>query len=509
MEKYFRLSTPVMAWCLIFFLFNLGCEEKQKTVSPEYTGLVQEMDELEYLVSQSVLLRSSQARDREAITQAIRDVRNGLLLIGQNKSDSVGYKLVKRGVEEIRSHQMLEEDRAQIEAALDDVIATVIQTARANGQDITIDWLLYSFRFSEPLDKAGFISWPAGKWETDWALDRPHVKVRGGNTRAYLIAPNFDLTQVNNPRFRIEHTLNIDRNDRRPKDPWDRQEFLRKSFKARVSTDYTGGDPNEKVCGCTWQEVDLGELPASKDFHAVQSQEISLAAFQGQNVSIMLDYNTENLGEHYITWQVSAFQILGDGLLGDGKGRVERILNHSFNKQDLAPFIAVTGADSSPKWEMGGFKPGQFDYVKIASRKFKDAPLESVNAALISPTYVLTEADGAELTISEVIRKFGAFDSRDLKILISDRYKGGPIRFEEWEEIERNQADFEDGKWTDVVTSGIPLQGLSQFTLMFFLKTSTADVTWEILNFHVRAKKGQVREVSPKVPPVLPVEGGE
>ncbi len=506
-RRVWQNATRSGLFFLSLFFFLVACEQEAPPAeSPKYSTLVQEVDELDYLVSQSIILRSSDPQDKAAIVKDIRDVRGGLIRIGQNPKDKLGYELIKRATEDIRTRQILEEDRARIEQVLSDVVRTVHATAREHGIEIEIDWILYSNRFSRPLEDIGFLAWPAGKWQVDWALDRSHVKVRGGNLRAHLISPSFDLTGVDRPTVSIEHTINIDRNDRKTRDPWDRQEILRKAFKVKVSRDYTGGDPNEKVCRCTWHELDLGELPASKDFHAVSTAPMDLSNFVGPNVSIMLDYNMEGLGEHWVTWQVSLFRMAGGGILKEGRGRVEKVLNHTFNTEDLDPFLSLNEMAESPRWEPGGFKPGQFDYVKVASRKFKDAPLEAVSAALISPQYLLQGTVEPTMTINEVIRKFGAIDMAELKILVSESYDGGPIRLRDWVEIPRGEVKLEDGKWQDVVTSGISLKGLTKFTLMFWLKTNGTDVTWEILNFNVIDRKGKVESKAHATPPVFVVE---
>ncbi|MCB0371063.1 MAG: hypothetical protein KDD45_17000, partial [Bdellovibrionales bacterium] len=268
-----------------------GCDDKKEASSKKYDSIIRNVDEVDYLIQQEMILRKSSEGDRDNIRKLLQDLRIGFSRLNNNPSDELGITLVKRAIRLIRYQQLLEGDKARFDLIINEAATALYEISSTYSIPLNIEWLLYSFRFSEDLENKGYISWPQGAWSVDWALDRSYVSVQDSNAQAYLISPNFDLRDVKRASFAIEHTININRNKRSTKD-LDRREILKQSFHAKISTDYKGGDPSESVCGCHWIDVDLGELPSSKDFHTVESQRVDLSPFLGEkNVSIAFYYD--------------------------------------------------------------------------------------------------------------------------------------------------------------------------------------------------------------------------
>lgn len=512
------LQAVILTLCCVGML--TGCnDEKSKQESSRYQQLIQNIDEIDFQISQEMILKASSPRDKESIRGLLRELKNGFIRLSRNPADQLGYSLIERAIKTLRyDHiQILEKDRATLTPLIQNALDMAYATAQDVGADFQVDWAIYSFRFSRPITEEGFISFPQGAWKEDWALDRSYVATNQNSVVSWLIAPAMDLTKVAHPKFRIVHTININSNDRREKS-FDRQAFLRQSFKAKVSLDYLGGDPSPEACNCTWEDVDLGPLPSSKDFHTTESPEIDLSRFRGKNVSIALFFDVTGLGSHYVNWNVSLFEVSGAGSREESQGRVTKThLAYSFGKKELAPFQVITQTPESLQWQTGGRGNG-YDWVVAQNSDFRNnIPFSRTSSLLISPRYVIGGVSDPIFSLEEKINHNGSLDLSELKILISSDYTGGSVLDATWHPIERSEdLQIPKGSWDSLFLQGISLKNLTQpkFTLLFWYdsKSPKNKTIWELIGFALEGKGGTLSTEPFHKPPSIPAlvtPGGE
>lgn len=489
-------------------LVTTGCEEGSKQESNRYNDLFLEIDEIHFQISQEMILKSSTPRDKQAVTEILENIKSAFVDLSRDPRNKAAYIRIKQAVRTLRDRvQILEKDHATLIPLIRKALDHAYATAREVGIDFYVDWSIYSFRFSRPIAEEGFVSYPQGAWSEDWALDRSYVATRVQNGDAWLIAPAMDLTGVANPQFRIVHTININQNNREPE--FKRQEFLKKSFRARVSMDYRGGDPSPEACGCTWVDVGLGPLPSSKDFHSVESPEIDLSRFRGKNVSIALYYDTRDLGRHYVNWNVALFEVSGAGTYEESQGRVMKThLAYSFGKKELEPFQVVTQTPNSLQWETGGRGNG-YEWAIIKNRESNRSPAVRTSSLLLSPRYVLDGIRNPLFSLVEVINHSGNLDLSELKIMISPDYTGGNVLEATWYSIERDlTGEIPERSWDDLTISGVPLGDLEggKFTLLFWFDSKKDNnVIWELKNFSIEGKGGLLLTEPFLEPPSIPL----
>ncbi len=515
MMKNGALKQILLVVFLILGLGLTGCEDEGEQYDPRFRDIISDIDEVQFQITQEMILKSSTPRDKAIIRQHLRSIRDGFIRLSRDQRDELGYALIKRAVKAMRYDfiQVLERDRATLTPLIQGAVEQATRAAEEVGIRFKVDWSIYSFRFSEPLEKEGFVSWPQGAWQVDWALDRSYVSTRGQDSDAWLIAPAMDLREVENPTFRIVHTININSNSREK--IFDRQAFLSKSFRARISLNYRGGDPDPEKCGCQWEELDLGKLPSSKDFHTVESPEIDLSRFRGENVSIAIYYDTRRLPKHYVNWNISLFEVAGAGTYESSTGRVVKtLLAYDFGKKRLDPFQVLTQTPESLQWETGG-REGSYEWAVVKNRAGNKEPFQRTSSLLLSPIFVIENGKKPVLSITEVINYIGTLNLDELKILISPDYQGGNILDANWIPVERDpELEIPEKSWGDIVTFGVELGELpnSQFTLLFWFDSKTeSNMVWELKNFSLEAKGGVLKarhfKSAPYIPP-LESEGG-
>lgn len=476
-----------------------GCQpatESKPAADTQALELVREAEKLQEGVRLGQRLNSLTVRDRDALSVLLNDIKVGLLRVAENNRDVEALRILKRGLVEWgkSSIQLQRTDEGVFTAFLTKVHFLLNERARAAGVDVDeLTWSLYANDFATGVEPFSSIS-NGAQWEADWALDEPLVRVSGYDVKAWLISPTFDLTQVRDPSFRIEHLFMINRNTGKfATDVFDRKRIVTEAFKVMVSQNYESGDP----AAATWEQVDISPLPSSYNFHAVQSPLVSLEKFRGDKVAVafVFDMPASQLGHHYVTWQINRFELFGAGPTPSMAPRPRALWNHSFSARDFKPFQAATyGEPNAPQWTPFATSPGATP--KFAKVGASGIPFE---AWLVSPLLKLT---GEELALGfkEVVRNAGF---NQLRVLISEEYRGGDPRESTWTELTRpKMPEIKPDTWQDVRSGPIDLSAYQGRTVAIAFQFNDAggpgDRVWEIENLVITGKSPQDLKVTEK-----------
>lgn len=491
-----NILNTVGLFSLVFAL--LGCQPAANDAKPvpdtQALELVREAEKLQEGVRLGHRLTSLATRDRDTLTSLLNDIKVGLLRVAENNKDVDGLRILKRGLVEWdkASVQLQRTDEGVFTAFLTKVYGLLNDRARSAGVDVDdITWALFVTDFARSVEPFTSIS-NGAMWEADWALDEPLVRVSGYDVKAWLITPTFDLTQVRDPAFRIEHLFMINRNTGKfATDIFDRKRIVTEAFKVMVSRNYEAGDP----ALATWEQVDISPLPSSYNFHAVQSPLVSLEKFRGEKVAIafLFDMPSSTLGHHYVTWQINRFELFGAGPTPSMLPRPRTLWSHSFSNRDFKPFQSGSfGGAGAPEWLPFATSPG-------AMPKFAKIGSNGVNFEgwLVSPQI---QMKGEELTLSfkEVVRNL---DFTKIRVLVSTDYRSGDPRQASWQEVLRPKIPVvKPDTWQDVRSGPIDLSAFKDQTIALafqFVDDGTpGDRVWEIENMQIMGKAPQDLKVT-------------
>ncbi len=402
----------------LFYLFFISvvmtsfgsCSKKTEIIETgnwgsEIGDVVNDIQTIEQSIGEGRIFRSATDEDKKGVIEALLDMRIASVRLSENELDSRALKTLYRAMKFVIKLQISVLDRARLDRVFVKIQSLVDHYAKVQGVLLEeLGWPLFSYSFRDGLFP--FLSRAdSSKWEFDINQDRTHVKVSGQDNKSWLLSPAFDLTKSLNPRLKINHLVNINRNTGRyASDEFNRVLIMQTCFKAFISNDYETGDPEK----ANWQELDLGELPSGYDFHAVDSSEVNLSTYAGKSstIALVFDMDTKKLGHHYITWQVNKFEILGDGPPLVYEGRVEerereigvRIFTHSFNDGfgEFRPLVLK--GDNPAHFSLKTFQRSQ--YVRISSFMEKNEG----TVMLISPIVDLTNVDVPKVRISQAYK---------------------------------------------------------------------------------------------------------
>lgn len=492
------MTRQILSLCsgLLLAFTMLGCQPAtERAADPAALRLVREAEKLQEGVRLGQRLNSLSVRDHGALTTLLNDLKVGLLLVAEDGQDLDALRILKRG--------LIEWDKAAVQLQrIDEAVFTTFlakvwgllnersQAAGVNVEDLS--WALYINDFATGVEPFTSVS-NGAMWESDSVQDQYFVRIKGTDLKAWLITPTFDLRNVKQPSFRIEHLFNVDRNTNFTTVAFDRKKIVTEAFKVLVSTNYEAGDP----AAANWEPVDISPLPSSYNFHAVQSPLISLEKFRGEKVAIafLFDFPTSRLGRHYVEWQIRKFELFGAGPTPNMLPRPRNLWAHSFNSQSFKPFQAGTFGDAAgAKWLPFATAPGA--PPKTAKVRSNATNFE---AWLISPLVKL-EAEELSLSVKEAVRNP---DFAKFRMLISKDYQGGDPRNATWLELERPETPLVEPDTLKFLRSGpFDLTAYQNQTIALafqFVNDGTpGDRSWDIENLQITGKSATDLQVLEK-----------
>lgn len=448
--------------------------QENREVNPHLRGLITQADELQDHINQRRMFAESTQRDRTSLQRLIHEIKVGLMHLYSGRDPVSSVRSLYRSVKALEIYPISLRDRARLDEFLQNVNLAMNQAALAYGVPLhDVSWSLFFCNFSEGLRPfSSFAS--GGNWTTGWAQrERSYTSVTGAGNRSWLLSPAFDLRFIENPSFKIRHTLIINRNTRGG--DLDRLAISYGAVQAKVLIGYEEGDPDllppENI-----HSVELGPRPNSYDFHTVDSLEVDLSAYREENVTVALLFDNNDLGGHYVTWQIYEFNLFGRGQLPTVRELPSVLYEHNFNSQTLDPYLTFDFLPDGAKWEPFGFN-NRFRYAKIEPNG------QPTEAWLIAQRpFAVDGQKNLSLLIKETVR---TPEWDNFKILVSTDYSSGDDpRQAQWQELKREgYRDIEDGDWKDFVFGPFDLNFLQgqDFTLAFqYLNDGRRGPSWEI-----------------------------
>lgn len=467
--------------------FLSGCDESNKVPAASDTqamGLVKDAERLQEDVQLGYRLTSLSTRDKSTLTKLLNDIKVGLLRTAERPDDVEALQILKRALKEWDKSaiQLQRIDQGPFNEFLRRVYLHLQDRSSALGVNVNeLTWSLFEDDFAAGV--APFSTFSTGAtWDTDWALDQPLIKVSGSDVKSWLISPTFDLSQIQNPSFRVEHLFLINRDTKKfATDPFDRKKIVSEVFKVKVSTNYLMGDPNL----ATWEEIDVSPLPSANNFHAVMSPQVSLNKYKGKQVAVafVFDMQTSVVGHHYLTWQLNRFELFGAGPVPTMALRPRDLWSHAFTNKEFKPF--QTGSFSNqanpPRWIP--FSPSPTGAIKFAKTGSTGAPGE---AWLLSPRLTIN-AEGPELFVKEVVRNP---DLNKFSLLISEDYAGGDPRNANWQSLVRSKVPtIAPDAWVDLRSGPFDLSAYNGKKIVVAFRFEDdggpGQRVWEIANLQI------------------------
>jgi hypothetical protein len=287
----------------------VGCggsnDSRPQPQGEDVQTLLATVGQIESDMERGLAFTGNTEEDRTALESILRDIRISIHLLDDGANTGAISNLHK-AAQNLSKLTFMNTDRSKAEDLITKLNKLVGRLARENNlQYDDIFWPLYSYDFSKGLDPFQNVS-TFSPWSTDMYSGRSFAKVSGFENRAWLISPKFDLTKVESPKFQMRHGIDIKQNFREA--GFDRSKILKTAFKVYVSSTYKNGNPDK----AKWDEIDLGKMPTSIDFHTITTQLIDLKKYQGKQVTFALLFDMDkSLGKHNVIWQIENFAVLG------------------------------------------------------------------------------------------------------------------------------------------------------------------------------------------------------
>ncbi len=478
------MKTTFFALFAFLFLHVQGCSDnksdKRRESPDELTSLLNEVRSLQESAQKGVFLRSSSDRDRSAYLVVLHDINIGLLKLKNEPDSKDALELLYTAVVTGRKLPLLAEDQSRMEELLNRLSLLLSSKSQSLGLVMAdLYWRLFSYNFSDGIEPFTSFAEKGPMWERDIALGKSFARIKGYDVTSWLLSPSFNLTGITNPKVRIRHLINLDRNTGSyASDLFDRAQIVASAFKVVISTDYKKGDPS----AATWQELDISPMPSSIDFHTVVTPEIDISPWIGENVTIAFHYDfpSNKMGHHYALWQIEEMDLLGSGDLGNCcEARDRKLLEQQFNSASFSPFFALTPPAESANWEMAAYNGTNYAQIYTQAK--------TTDAWLLSPRLDLSQS--RDLTLS-VYHKSKFANTESMKIMASLDFEGGDPKESTWTEVPWAPEGFtpKDDKWNTLPQIPLDISFLSgkKFVLAFVV---TADkkttLGWQINNYTI------------------------
>lgn len=429
-------------WMLLALaLFLTGCNDSEDVVvaTPE-TELITKADETRLLISTGRLLRSTSERDRLQTIGAIDRIKTGVALLQKNPNDRSALISLKTAYKFLDKIFITERDQPR----LDEVFAPgrSLMVKYANIQGVNLDdlkWSIFSYRFSNTVSPFGSTDVPI-KWEIQFVQqERYAIRTRGRNTRAVLLTPTFDLSNVTGAAYSLRHSFRVEAAFP-PQPVFNRSEIISKAFRAYVSTEYKDGDEFDFK---KWQRVDLGSLPQGLNFNTVDSGLIDLSRYTGKKITIAFVYdNNQSIFNHSLNWAIERFELFGvtenlkvtnrpkpfDPAAQNSLGK--KVWHHDFNRVQLGKLEQTTLEGNAAKFidtERNGTK-----YIKTEGREANGTQL--LYSAPIDLTDVANPAIRIQHTINFYTEEFQK--TKDVKLVVAIDEEGTDVKDLQWQTVD-------------------------------------------------------------------------
>ncbi|CAM9808029.1 unnamed protein product [Chrysoparadoxa australica] len=307
-------------WTILLTLSILvGCGNTEDTTvgqiaDPQVQSLVQEADELAFLMDTGRILRSASQRDKDQVRGTLERIKAASVLLDANPQNRSALSSLKTAFSFYDKIIITERDQPRVQGVFDRARNLMVKYAEIQGVKLDdLQWTLFSYRFSEGVTPFGSSDTPI-QWSIRFVQqERYAINVRGENKQAVLLTPTFDLTKVTNPGYSLRHSFQVEEHFR-PKPEFDRNKIMNTAFRAYVSTTYKNGDVPNFNNKRHWTRVGLGKLPVGLNFNTVESGVVPLDQFAGKKITMAFVYtNNDEIHNHQLSWAIERFELHGVG----------------------------------------------------------------------------------------------------------------------------------------------------------------------------------------------------
>jgi hypothetical protein len=462
----------VLLGVLVFTLVSCGGESESLITGNEgstvATQALSESREIQQFQARGEFCSACSAEDRASIERLFSSIQAELIILSYDQKNRPATLRLFNSLKQLENFPMLRRDKALIEDYLVKINEALMWSANLLGMNLSdYDWVMFEYAFSQGVYP--FASYSSKTpWDTDWALDRPFVKVAGQDYQSWLLSPEFDLTEVVNPSIQFLHSFIINRNTgNSARGPYDRMSIIENAFQLYLLIDYQEGTDPELLPKEQKIQLDMFPWPDGFDFHAIWSPKIDLSPYRFKNVTIAFRYyqDTKLLGNHYLSWSVERFQFMGQG---EGhsfyKARDKELWSEAISSDSLGVYTEITPSLESDRWKPHGTRPSA-QVMATSSRPESET-------WLISPSLKLQGIIEPQLKIEHVVKNP---NWERFEVFVSTDYQGQDPREATWKKLEFTDPAVGDN-WTDLN---------DQFTLDDYLGKDI------VFAFRYTAKKGE------------------
>ncbi len=439
----------------------IGCNESEKenrevgnkTLSKEFSETLEKTEDLEQDLSEQIVLRGATSRQTISFRSLLKEIKIDILVLKQRPKDQKTLAhlfSLKKQLESIPVQARDEEFLTPFIASLNNLL---IELSKLQNQDIAdLNWPLWSENFNSGAGE--FVTFSN---KDNWAVGNRnregYISARSSQTKAWLITPKFDLTEVYNPAMQLNHLVNIKKH---PNSEVDAELINDRSLHILVSEDYEYGSPEE----ANWTKIETNDFNLIKDFNASLSEKISLQEFQGKIVSVafVLDVDSRIIGGHGILWQINELTVFGAAdELQTIKRKDPTVLAYSHDFTDgEGSYQQITSGDNPAVFELT--TRNDETYLQVNGFKNKS---NGVNL-LVGPKVPLGDKSYS-LKVTQAINFYNqpAKDKEYIKILVGENQDD--VSKIEWKEVKFEQVP-PGNNWNPVVSEWKDL-GFSNTTI--------------------------------------------
>lgn len=293
----------LIAVCLILFSL-LSCSDGgqeliTKPDSKEVAALKIELQELEVALADDLIMGSSTRDEISNIKDYLLLIRVLSIRLNEQPTDQMATTELFKILKKIEAFPFTPRDAGLFEELILKLRMTLAAYSSIQGMDLAgLEWGLYNFKFSKSLAPYKAIKLLAKSPEWKFGSGGGHqfakVESRGALANAWLFSPVLSLEKSKKQNLIITHTV------RNPE--WE-------NFKALISTDYDGSDPE----AATWVELKIepSRSVSRNQWVNLESDAIDLSKYAGKKIIIGFKFMANEKSNS--VWEILGLLIKGTG----------------------------------------------------------------------------------------------------------------------------------------------------------------------------------------------------
>jgi hypothetical protein len=507
---FWSRSANFFAALTLIFIFALpACTDKvaEGELSPfhfevdRYSQVILLIDEALRDHERKVAFYGYAQRDHLRIKSSLQTARGGLLTLVSGGDPHSAYLRLSTSLHSLDETLVLDRDQDRLDQIFNSVRWIFDQLSRELGYENQRIWNLYNYNFSQGIEPEFRTFGSFAQWGYNFLINIPKASVGGRNgANAWLVSRAFDLREVQRPSFRFDTLLMVDSRDQ----TLDRIKAIREVFKVYLVFD---SNPLEDLSQYNDSQIeqmeqrgdlvrihyDPADMPLGENFHRKWVPSQSLESHKDRPFAIAFRFDPPSRGmPQYHMWQIYDVEINGAGLSPENPIKFSRQFTSGDGDLPLG-FHAIRLNPQGDSWQLES--RNQKSYMTVPSG-------EGSEAILLSPKYYIRpETKKLDLhlfhTFSRSSFAEGIFDQ--MKVLISDEYKGGDPQQASWQQLDYSELiqNFDGQAFVDHES----IHGLDRYigreiTLAFWFRSQASqNHQWRLNGFFFKGEGGEVAQL--------------